>query len=105
MAVPHDVAELIRVWCELQTPEDVRDRARLEMEISGNKVTVYECSVVVDEWLRVPSAQLRLDPYTRVWSLYWIDSHDRWHIVQAAPTLDVGELLAEIEADPDCLFF
>jgi hypothetical protein len=33
------------------------------------------------------------------------DSHDRWHIVQVAPTLDVSELLDEIDADPDCLFF
>src|SRR5260221_4143900 len=105
MAVPREVVELVQVWCGLQTPEHIRDRARLEIEVRGNKVTIYESSVIMDDWVRVPSAQLRLDPHTQIWSLYWIDSHDRWHIVPATPTPDVVELLAEIEADPDCLFF
>lgn len=97
---------MIHAWCDGQTPPDLRDRCRLEADVSGNKITIHECSLMDEgRWLRVPSAQLRYDDKTRVWSLYWIDSDDRWHIVQVAPTLDVGELIAEIERDPDCLFF
>jgi len=107
MAVPAEILKLVEVWCQQQTEPHLRDRACLEADVSGNKVTILECTRMPGstDWLRVPSAQLRYDERTRVWSLYWHASDDRWHIVQVAPTLDVSELLAEIEADPDCLFF
>jgi hypothetical protein len=107
MAVPPEVVKRIGAWCDARTPPDLRDRCRLEHEVVGNKITIHECTVMPGEgdWLRVPSAQLRFDDRTRVWALYWMASDDRWHIVQATPTLDVDELLAEIERDPDFLFF
>ena len=108
MAVPRDSAQLVERWCEEQTPPHMRDRTRLEATVTGNKITIHECTLMREgkvDWLRVPSAQLRYDPFTRIWSLYWIDSHDRWHIVQATPSRDIEELLTEIGEDPDCLFF
>ncbi len=107
VAVPSESITVVERWCDHQTPEDVRDRAHIAADVAGNKITIYECTRLPDgqRWLRVPSAQLRYDERTRVWALYWTDVNDRWHIVQATPTLDVRDLLAVIEADPDCLFF
>ena len=53
----------------------------------------------------VPSAQLRYDPRTQVWTLHWIDGDSKWHIVQVMPRFNIKELLAEVEVDPYCLFF
>jgi len=68
MAVPTESAKLVNAWCEQRTPPEVRDRARLETEVSGNRITIFDCTVGGDgaDWLRVPSAQLRYDPYTGV---------------------------------------
>jgi len=106
MAVPAKALKLVDRWCEEQTPLEARERTRLDATVSGNRITIYECTRSPErDWLRVPSAQLRYDERTRVWALYWIDSNDKWHIVEATPTLVVEELLAEIDDDPDCLFF
>lgn len=78
MAVPLEAVELIKHWCEARDPPEFRDRARLEATVSGNKITIVECTRMPDEtdWLRVPSAQFRYDPRTRVWTLHWADR--RW---------------------------
>jgi hypothetical protein len=106
MAVPREAAQLVELWCEGRDPAEVRDRARLESTVTGNKITIYECTRDLDDdWLRVPSAQLRYDPRTQAWTLHWIDGDSKWHIVQVMPTFEITELLAAVEADPDCLFF
>ena len=107
MAVPLEAVKLIKHWCDERDPPEFRDRARLEATASGNKITIVECTRMADEadWLRVPSAQFRYDPRTQVWTLHWADRDSRWHIVQVTPTFEIKELLDEVEADRDCLFF
>jgi hypothetical protein len=106
MAVPREAAQLVELGCEGRDLPEFRDRARLESIAKGNKITIYECTRELDgDWLRVPSAQFRYDPRTQVWTLHWIDRDSKWHIVQVMPTFEITELLAEVEADPYCLFF
>jgi hypothetical protein len=51
-------------------------------------------------------AQLRYDPGSGAWSLYWRDRNDRWHpYPYLAPNRDIGPLLGEIDRDPTCIFW
>ena len=51
-------------------------------------------------------AQLRYDPSTRRWTLYWADRNEPWNFYDdLEPTNDLHEVLAEIDDDPTCIFF
>jgi hypothetical protein len=53
----------------------------------------------------VPFARLRFTR-SRGWELYCTDRDSNFHLYeQAEPTLDVAELLAEIDDDPTGIFF
>ena len=57
-------------------------------------------------WTRLPIAQLRYDASAGTWTLYWADRNRRWHRYDhLAPTLQLDELLKEIDQDPLSLFW
>ena len=51
-------------------------------------------------------AQLRYEPTSRQWILYWADRNSRWHRYDdLEPTSVVDDLINEIDRDPTCIFF
>ena len=57
-------------------------------------------------WTRLPIAQLRYDASAGTWILYWADPNRRWHRYDHLdPTLQLDELLKEIDQDPLSLFW
>jgi hypothetical protein len=110
MAVRETDLARIQRFCEERTPLEFRDRMRLEAAARGNSVTITDHEPLfggaAGEWMSRPIAQLRYQPQSRRWTLYWADRNDRWHpYEQLRPTVDLRRVLAEIEADPTCIFF
>ncbi len=87
MPLPEDVRSqtqlLLFAFCQMRVPESIQDEYRLAFRIRETAVTLYECT---GPWnpkfpksSRRPTAQFRYDPVERMWSVYWADSHERWH--------------------------
>jgi hypothetical protein len=74
-------------------------------------VTIFECRPrwqpeYGPDWTRQPVARLRYTKARREWSLYWTDRNSKFHRYdQAAATATVEGLLAEVDADPTCIFW
>ena len=73
-------------------------------------MTFYDCRPLWQgppgEWTRMKIAQLRYDPPTLTWSLYWADRNSRWHRYDdLEATTNLDEVIAEIDNDPTCIFF
>ena len=57
------------------------------------------------DWTREGSVQLRYDEADRQWTLYWVDSDDRCHVVELIEPGTVAELLLEVEIDRTNIFW
>jgi hypothetical protein len=108
-AVPDLDLRKIRVFCEERTPPEYRDQMRVEAGVRGKSVTLFECRPPWPEkeggWTRMPIGQLRFDPTTALWTLFWADRNDRWHLYDLIDAGTVDQLLREIEDDPTCIFW
>ena len=103
-AVPETDLARLRRFCEDQTPAEFRDEMRIEVDVRGRSVTILECRPpwhpeLVD-WLRQPLAQMRFDPDTNLWSLYWADRNSRWHRYDDLDPGRIGDVLDEIGRIP-----
>lgn len=109
-----DLARIHR-WVRGQNqkiPAHARDEVRIELDVDARSVTILECRPPWDPermgpaWTRSRVARLRYTRSRREWSLYWLDSHSRFHPYDLAPpTADVGALLEEIDRDPTAIFW
>ena len=115
MALSDDALEApvlqVEQFCKARTPDDARDQMRLEHEARGSRITIVEHRApwnpqLGQEWSRQPIAELRHDAVAGTWELYWPRHTGRWHHYEDLPSApSVGPLLAEIEADPDGVFW
>jgi DUF3024 family protein len=115
MDLPWDVrtrAEIdLSQLCERRVPVQVRHQVRLDFEIRGVNATLVERRVPwrprsSDEpWTRLAVARFRYDPVSGRWALDWPDRNGRWHAYDRKSTGTLGELLAEIDADPTAIFW
>ena len=110
MAVPDLAVAKVRRFCEARIPARLRDEMRLEVEVRGNSITIADCRPLwlgaPGEWTKMTIAQLRYQPATRLWRLYWADRHGRWNYYDdLQPTTELDEVIAEIDDDPTCIFF
>ncbi len=100
-------------FCKRRIPPHVRDEIRLEFGFRGNSVTIFECRPPweglpeqVVEWSRMKIVQLRYDPSTREWTLFWADRNGRWlRYWDLDPDPDLDRLIREIDDDPMCAFW
>jgi hypothetical protein len=87
------------------------DEMRIEMDVDARAMTILECrpSWPEDsgsEWIRQEIARLRYTKSTGLWTLFWPDRHSKFHRyddLDPMPTID--RLLAEVDADPMCIFW
>ncbi len=94
-----------------EIPPDARDEIRIEMDVTPTSVMIFECRPpwlpeYGFEWTRQPVARLRYTKTRAEWSLYWTDRNSKFHVydrVESTPTVD--RLLAEVDADPTCIFW
>jgi Protein of unknown function (DUF3024) len=74
MSIPDIALAKIRRFCEHGTPPEFRDQMRLEATSRGNSVTISDHRPfwdASDEWVSTKIAQLRFQPETQEWTLYW----------------------------------
>ncbi|MFV1961843.1 MAG: DUF3024 domain-containing protein [Acidimicrobiia bacterium] len=58
------------------------------------------------DWTRSSIARLRYTKYLGQWSLYWSDRNSRFHEYDLVePTVNVEDLIAEIQADATGIFW
>ena len=94
-----------------KVPAPHRNEVRVECEVRGKNVTVFECRppwqpALGVEWRRQPVAQLRHNTDEHDWRLYCADRNGRWHYYDmAVPTRRIDVLLREIDEDPTGIFW
>jgi len=91
-----------------QSPAALRDKLRLELEVDGHAVTIWE---VRPAWrgpgeTRTGIARLRFTRTRGTWTLYWMRSDLKRHeYYDAEPTAALDRLVAVVEDDASCAFF
>jgi hypothetical protein len=84
---------------------------RLDLEVSGSIVTVVDVRAPRNPdgsptWDRQEVARLRWTETYGTWTLYWPDRNGKWHLYdRVPPTAKIETHLAEIDADPTCIFW
>ena len=82
---------------------------RVDVGVRGKSVTIFESRPPWNgqgtEWSRNPICQLRFDPATARWILFWADRNSHWHLYELINLGTVEELLDEIDKDPTCIFW
>ncbi len=98
--------ETVRRWAEAKTEPKFSDRSRVEVEVGPRSLTVFECTVIGDNWLRVSVARLGWSGTTKLWTLYRFDSNSKAHRYEfLEPRRRVTDLLDEIDDDPAFIFW
>lgn len=109
--LPELEANRVRKWAHEKTPPEYRDEMRVEVDETQRGLTILECRPpwsddIGPEWSRMPIARLGYVKKRNEWTLYWVDRNDKAHRYDLVePTQHVVELLAEIDADPTCIFW
>lgn len=101
---------MIKRLCRTLIPHSKRDERRAEVTIRGHLVTLWELrspSTPPNEWRRSRIAQLRHDPTSGAWSLYWPDGKDKWHPWTGPNGREASlhDILQIVERDPLGIFF
>lgn len=105
--------DLIRIerFCAARIPARAAHQVRLEVEVSGDHVTIAERRApwspsLGPEWTRTLIARLRYRHDEGTWALFWAGRNGAFHrYAGTAPTPTVDDLLREIERDPSGVFW
>ena len=114
MALPETDVARVRRWVDARNdeqPEHAVDLIRHGLHIDPRSITILECRPpwrgnFGPEWTRVPIARLRYTQARNEWALYWRDRNLKFHLYDLVkPTPNIESLLAELNADPTCIFW
>jgi Protein of unknown function (DUF3024) len=99
----------IRRYCRSRVPAGLRSHVRVEADVRGLSVTIFDCRPPMHpsltEWSKVRVAQLRYNASSHRWSLYWPDRNGRWHRYDDLPAGFIDYAINEIEQDPTGIFW
>jgi hypothetical protein len=111
MALPASVRDgataILEHYCGARTS----DARRLEHPERGDAITLVERRPPWQpgadaEWSSLEVAQLRYDARSTTWSLFWQRASGRWERYDGVePAASIATLLAEVDADPDGVFW
>jgi hypothetical protein len=108
--VPELDLRKIQEYAAKVVPQDSQDQIRMEVDIRGKTVTIFECrppwrEEAGSEWTRLGVARMKFDLESLEWALYWSDSNGRWHIFDLISPGPIGKVLEEIERDRTHIFW
>jgi len=98
---------LVEAWARARSADDMR----IEIVRGRSALTVVERrppwnADATAEWTTTPVARLRRSPSDRRWTLAWPRANGTWSAYEGiAPSADVADLLAEVDRDPDGVFW
>jgi hypothetical protein len=103
------VTRIFSAYCEAKVPHHVSDRFRVEFEIRGQEVKLFESRPFWEDrskWVSHKIARFRKESGTNLWHLYYAGRNGRWHIFEPFPSeTDIEKLLAEVEKDSSGIFW
>jgi hypothetical protein len=108
--IPDLDLEKIRRYASGRVPPEFQDQIRMEVDVRGKTVTIVECRPPWPgnprpEWIREGIARMKYGVESKKWTLYWVDSNDRWHNFHLIAPGSIDELLEEIEQDRTNIFW
>jgi hypothetical protein len=98
--IPDSDLQQIRRWAQAKTPPKLLAEMRLDVEVVGSTVTIFDCRAPwlpngEPAWDKQDVARLRWTAKYGTWSLYWADRDSKWHIYDLVPpTARIGTHLA-----------
>lgn len=103
------IEKIFTDYCQSKIPPHVRDKIRIEFQIRGDEVSLFECRAPwrgEGEWTSMKVARFKKDHKTETWLLYWADRNDRWKPYPPLPYhRDIEKLLAEVEKNETGAFW
>jgi len=103
------VTKIFSAYCEMKVPHHVSDQFRVEFELRGCEVKLFESRPYWQDksrWTSHKIARFRKDDSSNVWLLYYADRNGRWHIFEPFPSeKDIEKLLDEVEKDSTGMFW
>jgi Protein of unknown function (DUF3024) len=103
------VIKVFSAYCETKVPHHISDQFRVEFELRGNEVKLFEFRpyrLDKSKWISHKVARLKKEIDTNTWYLYYADRNERWHLFEPYPSdKDIEKLLAEVEKDSTGIFW
>jgi hypothetical protein len=101
---------LLADFCEFRVPAEVRDKVRLEYEVSGRVVTLWECRPywrdASQPWTRSAVARMRFNSKDHDWALFWADRNTHWLPYEPLPSAKkLEDLIKAIDRDQTGVFW
>ncbi len=103
------VGKIFSAYCAMKAPHHISDRFRVEFELRGDEVKLFESRPdLLDKsrWNCYKIARFRKNSGENRWYLYYADRNERWCPFNPHPSdTDIEKLLAEVEKDPSGIFW
>lgn len=99
------VEKYVGEYCAHKVPAHALYQLRVEYEVRGNAVTIFERRApwredYGPEWTKLKVAQMRYDPESKTWSMRWADRNDRWLSYRDfTPSPDIRDCLHQLDHD------
>lgn len=74
------IEKIFTDYCEKKVPPQYRNELRVEFQIRGNDVCLFECRPPwrrEGEWTSSKIARFKKDPQTETWQLSWADRNNK----------------------------
>lgn len=77
------VDKYVGEYCAQKVPPHALHQVRVEYEVRGNAVTIFERRApwredYGPEWTKLKVAQIATTPESKTWSMWWADRNGRW---------------------------
>jgi hypothetical protein len=104
------IERFVRPLCRRRTSTRRVARGRLEYDVTGHRVIVYEARPIWNEpsaaWSRHPVAKLTFVRKSATWYLLWPRTARKWTRYGPLPcSRKLRDLVTQIDLDPHCCFF
>ncbi|HTP63930.1 MAG TPA: DUF3024 domain-containing protein [Geobacteraceae bacterium] len=103
------VEKIFSAYCAMKAPHHISDRFKVEFELRGNEVKLFESRpdpLEKGRWTSHKIARFRKDSEENCWYLYYADRHERWQLYEPRPSdKDIEKMLAEVEKDTAGVFW
>lgn len=99
------VDKYVGEYCAQKVPPHALHQARVEYEVRGNAVTIFERRApwredYGPEWTKLKVAQMRYDPESKTWSMWWADRNGRWLSYRDfTPSPNIKDCLFQLDND------